>query len=122
MFPRNLIQLGLRYRVFGWPLVLSACVAETAAPLQDPARFAAIYAQILIANEVDMPSHVPQLDDQNAKMARADSVLGAHGFDRQQFEAAIKHFSKHPERWQKVYKHVTELLEKTAKTTEAPKH
>lgn len=121
MFHKKFIRLCLRYCVLSCPVALAACVAKTDAPLQNPARFAEIYAQILIANEMDMPSHVPQLDDQKAKLARADSVLGSHGFDRQQFEAAINHFSGHPERWQEVYKRVIVILEKTTKTTEAAK-
>jgi hypothetical protein len=89
-------------------LLLLGCASKTSNPLQEPERFAEIYAKILLANEVDADFTQPQA---NAVSTRADSVLRALGVNRQQFEAAVKYFGEHPERWQEVYSHVVKILE-----------
>jgi hypothetical protein len=97
---------------FSFLLLLPACATKTSAPLQNPRRFAEVYAKILIANEMNSAPNLSRLDDNKLKLARTDSVLRALGFDRQQFEAAIKYFSEKPERWQKVYTHAVKILER----------
>lgn len=86
-----------------------ACASQTTAPLQNPERFAEVYAKILLAGG---DPNMLQREDKKTKLARADSVLKSLGFDRQQFEAAVKHFSADPEQWQQVYTHVVAILEK----------
>jgi len=99
-------------RFFFCLLILAlACSPETSEPLQDPARFAEVYAKILLANEMDIGSNVQKFEDDKTKLARADAVLRSLGFNRQQFEAAVKHFSERPELWQQVYAHVVKILE-----------
>jgi len=96
---------------FSLPILLLACVSKPTEPLKNPARFAEVYAKILIANEISSDSPSPKLGDNKIKLARADSVLRLLGFDRQQFEAAVKYFSENPERWQKVYTQIVKILE-----------
>ncbi len=86
-----------------------ACAPKTTEPLQNPERFAEVYAKILLAGgDPNMLQH----EDKKLKLARADSVLKSLALDRQQFEAAVKYFSAEPEQWQKVYTHVVAILEK----------
>jgi len=86
-----------------------ACASKTAEPLQDPERFAEVYAKILLAGG---DPNLLQREDKKTKLARADSVLKSLALDRQQFEAAVHYFGANPERWQEVYAHVVAILEK----------
>jgi|GEM_PF-2042210 len=92
-------------------ILLLACSPKTSEPLQDPERFAEVYAKILLANEMRPGSNVQRFEDDKTKLARADTVLRSLGFNRQQFEAAVKYFSERPELWQQVYTHVVKILE-----------
>jgi hypothetical protein len=112
----NPASLYRRYFFFYFLLLHLACAFKPAAPLQNSERFAEVYAKILIANEINSEHNLPKLDDQAIKLARADSVLHALGFERQQFEAAVKYFSESPERWQEVYRHVVKILEQETTT------
>ncbi len=95
----------------GLIIPLHGCASKASNPLQGPERFAEIYTKVLLANEVEADFNSPQTNDTHARAARADSVLRALGVDQQQFEAAIKYFGEHPERWQEVYSHVVKILE-----------
>lgn len=92
-------------------LLLLGCASKASNPLQEPERFAEIYAKVLLANEVEADFGSLQANDANARSTRADSVLRVLGVERQQFEAAAKYFSEHPERWQEVYTQVVKILE-----------
>jgi hypothetical protein len=92
-------------------LLLLGCASKASNPLQEPERFAEIYTKVLLANEVEPDFSAPLANDASARAVRADSVLRVLGIDRQQFEAAIKYFGEHPERWQEVYTHVVKILE-----------
>lgn len=96
-----------------------ACAPKTAEPLQNPERFAEVYAKILLAGgDPNMLQH----EDKKIKLARADSVLKSLALDRQQFEAAVKYFSAEPEQWQKVYTHVVAILEKPTSSADTTQH
>jgi hypothetical protein len=92
-------------------LLLLSCASKASNPLQEPARFAEVYAKVLLANEVNADFTRPQANDVSTRAARADSVLRTFGVDRRQFEAAVKYFGEHPERWQEVYTQVVKILE-----------
>ncbi len=92
-------------------ILIFACSSKTSEPLQEPERFAEVYAKILLANEMRLGSNVQKFEDDKTKLARADTVLRSLGFNRQQFEAAVKYFSERPELWQQVYAHVVKILE-----------
>jgi len=100
-------------------LILIACASKTTEPLQNPERFAEVYAKILLAGG-DL--NLLQREDKKTKLARADSVLKSLALDRQQFEAAVKYFSADPEQWQKVYTHVVAILEKQNSAADTTKH
>ncbi len=101
---------------------LFGCASKTSNPLQEPERFAEIYTKVLLANEVDADLTQPKANDVSARSARSDSVLRALGVNRQQFEAAVKYFSEHPERWQEVYTHVVKILEEQTTADGMDKH
>ena len=86
-----------------------ACASKTTEPLQNPERFAEVYAKILLAGG---DPNLLQHEDKKTKLARADSVLESLAIDRQQFESAVHYFGANPERWQQVYTHVVAILEK----------
>ena len=109
--PRGFQFRQMLFIALGWLIPLCGCASKASNPLQEPERFAEIYTKVLIANEVHADFGSPQANDANARSARADSVLRALGVDRQQFEAAVKYFGEHPERWQEVYAHVVKILE-----------
>jgi hypothetical protein len=90
-------------------LILVACTSKTVEPLQNPGRFAEVYAKILLASG---DPNLLQHEDKKTKLARADSVLKSLAIDRQQFEAAVHYFGANPERWQEVYTQVVAILEK----------
>jgi hypothetical protein len=96
---------------FGVAILLFACSPQTPEPLQDPQRFAEVYAKILLANELRPGSNVQKFEDDKTKLARADTVLRSQGYNWPQFEAAVKHFSGRPELWQQVYAQVVKILE-----------
>ncbi|MCG3121305.1 MAG: hypothetical protein ALAOOOJD_04344 [bacterium] len=108
---KNLIRFGRRaFSVLGLLLYL-ACASKPDAPLHNPQRFAEVYAQILLASQMNGNPPLPPQDESTVKLARADSVLHALGVERRQFEAAIEHFRQHPELWQKVYTHIVKIIE-----------
>jgi len=90
-------------------LIMQACTSKTSEPLQNPERFAEVYAKILLAGG---DPNLLQREDKKTKLARADSVLKSLAIDRQRFEAAVHYFGAKPERWQEVYTHVVAILEK----------
>jgi hypothetical protein len=92
-------------------ILILACSSKTSEPLQDSERFAEVYAKILLANEMRLGSNVQKFEGDKTKLARADTVLRSLGFNRQQFEAAVKYFSEQPELWQQVYARVVKILE-----------
>ncbi|MDZ7405699.1 MAG: DUF4296 domain-containing protein [candidate division KSB1 bacterium] len=102
-------------------ILVLACSAKTSEPLQDPERFAEVYAKILLANEMRLGSNVQRFEDDKTKLARADTVLRSLGFNRQQFEAAVKYFSEQPELWQQVYAHVVKILEAQSTAADSTK-
>jgi hypothetical protein len=113
---KNLIAFNSVGALFLWAnlflaLLLPGCASKASNPLQEPERFAEIYTKVLLANEVEADFGSPQANDASVRAARADSVLRALGVDRQQFEAAVKYFGEHPERWQEVYTNVVKILE-----------
>ncbi|MDZ7289084.1 MAG: DUF4296 domain-containing protein [candidate division KSB1 bacterium] len=100
---------------------LLGCDSKPSNPLQKPERFAEVYAKVLIATEVDADSTLSNSDHAAARFARADSSLRALGYNRQQFESAVKYFGEHPERWQKVYSQVVKILEEQTNVAEDKK-
>lgn len=103
-------------------LLYLACAAKPDVPLHPPKRFAEVYAQILLANQISADPQLPQRDAAAVKRARADSVLHALGIERQQFEAAVEHFRQHPELWQEVYTHIVKILETQNSITDTTKN
>jgi hypothetical protein len=98
----------------GWLIGLIGCSSKATNPLQQPERFAEVYANVLIALEVDADSTSLSVKSTPTLSARADSVLRSLGIEPRQFEAAVKYFSEDPERWRKVYKHLVKILEDQA--------
>lgn len=96
-----------------------ACATKTTEPLQNPERFAEVYAKILLAGG---DPNLLQREDKKTKLARADSVLKSLALDRQQFESAVHYFSANPERWQEVYTQVVAILEKSTNPADTTQH
>lgn len=95
-----------------------ACASKETAPLENPERFAEVYAKILLAGG---DPNALQREDKKMKLARADSVLKSLAFDRQQFESAVHYFSANPERWQEVFTQVVAILEKSNNAADTTK-
>jgi len=118
IFSTNLILSSLSRLLYFWCIIFLACASKTTEPLQNPERFAEVYAKILLAGG---DPNLLQREDKKTKLAHADSVLKTLAIDRQQFEAAVKYFSENPETWQKVYTHVVVILEKQSSAADTTK-
>ena len=80
-------------------VILQSCDAGPQGSLAQPEKFAEVYVALLIASAGD--TLLP---------AQSDSIFAAHGCNRVQFEAAVKHYSTKAERWQPVFAAVVERL------------
>jgi hypothetical protein len=92
-------------------ILFPACGKQTTSPLQKTQKFAEVYAELLVAIEIEADSTAPVFTNRAARLPYADSVLRSLGYSRQEFESAIQYYRGRPERWQKVYTHVVKILE-----------
>jgi hypothetical protein len=105
--------------IFVWAgclMSLAGCAQKPSNPLLEPERFAEVYAQVLIATQMNVDSTSLEAGSTTTKPAPADSALKALGVERRQFEAAVKYFGEHPKHWQEVYANVVKILEEYTKT------